>query len=99
MAELIVKIDPADVSERVLDEIKYKGKTIREWADSLTDPKTKADEIRAMSDDELANLLSPLGSCPVVADGIPFNDNANCSDDCDKCWLEWLQSPAEAPEQ
>lgn len=61
-------------------------------------PITNADHIRSMADEELANLLSPLGSCPVVADGIPFNDNAVCLDDCDACWLNWLKTPAEEGE-
>lgn len=52
---------------------------------------TNADRIRAMSDEELANFLFPLGSCPVVADGLPFNESAECSDDCEKCWLDWLK--------
>jgi len=54
---MTVKIDPADVAERVIDDITYKGKTIREWADALTNPKTKGDELRAMSDEEMADFF------------------------------------------
>ena len=35
----------------------YKGKTLKEWADSISKPVTNADRIRAMTDDELAEYL------------------------------------------
>lgn len=57
MAELTIKIKPDDIAERVIDDVAYKGKTTREWADLLTNPKTNADRIRAMSDEGLAHLL------------------------------------------
>lgn len=93
MAELIVKIDPADVAERALDEITYKGKTIREWADLLTNPKTKGDEIRVMSDEELAEWIVThdieYGDCPPQH---PFCDVGIMQDDCRLCWLDWIKS-------
>ena len=53
--------------------------------------KTNADRIRAMSDEELAELLADDDrACPPK--------HRNCRkyiDRCDGCWLEWLQQPAE----
>lgn len=69
----------------------YKGKTLQEWADSISKPKTNADRIRAMSDEELAKFLTyltgicPPGKCP--------RDDGMCS--ANNCWLEWLRSEAE----
>lgn len=51
-------------------------------------PKTNADRIRAMSDEELAKWLTPKG-CPTEATGRCFR--VSCKD----CWKEWLQQPAE----
>ena len=57
---------------------------------------TNGDRIRAMTDEELANFLFPLGSCPIIADGLPFNESADCADDCEKCWLDWLKKEVES---
>ncbi len=47
---------------------------------------TNADRIRAMTDEELRDLISEGLICPV----------ADCSDaDCDECWLNWLKEEAE----
>ena len=52
----------------------------------LGDPKTNADRIRAMTDDELAEFISACG-CP---------DHArDCRESCKDCALEWLKEPAE----
>ena len=45
-----------EAANRVLDEFEYNGKTIREWADTLAHPKSNGDRIRAMTDEELADL-------------------------------------------
>lgn len=58
--ELNIKFDEkmiVETANRVLDEYEYKGKTIREWADLIAHPKTKADLIRTMSDEELAEWI------------------------------------------
>lgn len=48
-------------------------------------PKTNADRIRAMSDEELADIVV-----------CPHTGNWDlCRDDCKKCRLEWLKQPAE----
>lgn len=38
----------------------YKGKTLQEWADSISKPKTNADRIRSMSDEELAEWIERI---------------------------------------
>ena len=53
-------------------------------------PMTNADRIRAMSDEELAELIDrETDSCA------PTGDCEKMSRDCKACWLEWLQQPAE----
>ena len=50
---------------------------------------TNADRIRAMSDDELANIIE----CPY---GNPyFDEHLPCKGSCHDCLLIWLQMPAE----
>jgi hypothetical protein len=49
------------------------------------EPKTHADRIRAMSDDELAEYFGDC-LCPM---------KINCSGPCDACIMEWLSKPAE----
>ena len=54
------------------------------------EPMTNADRIRAMSDEELAELIDrETDSCA------PTGDCEKMSRDCKDCWLEWLQQPAE----
>ena len=53
-------------------------------------PMTNTDRIRAMSDEELAELIDrETDSCA------PTGDCEKMSRDCKACWLEWLQQPAE----
>ena len=47
---------------------------------------TNADRIRAMSDEELANIVV----CPHCK-----TNWDKCTDDCFTCRLEWLKQPAE----
>lgn len=61
------------------------------WCDTfngitLKQPRTNADCIRAMSDEELAKFLNVAG-CPC-----PEKD---CRPTCEVCIEEWLQQPAE----
>ena len=78
----------AKVANRALDEFEFNGKTIREWAEALTYPKTNADRIRAMSDEALAGWLSIYcrGKTP------PYEP---CRKSCEACWLDWLRQEAE----
>lgn len=92
MAKLTVKIEPEDIAERVIDGFKYKGKTIREWADMLTNPKTNGDWLRALPDEELANQLCnhACALCPIT----PCEGRMEIGREaCYKRWLNYLQSP------
>ena len=73
-----------EAANRVLDEFEYKGKTIREWADLITNPKTNADRIRAMTDEELAEYL----------DGVCHDLWQIFVKDPQKMWLDWLKQEA-----
>ena len=49
---------------------------------------TNADKIRAMTDEELAELFAKCHiGCPVMP--------TNCADSCRACWLKWLMKEAE----
>ena len=51
-------------------------------------PVTNADRIRAMSDEELADLIyREIGYCA------PTGDCEKTSNDCKACWLDWLHQP------
>ena len=52
---------------------------------------TNADRIRAMSDEELAKLLSnDARACPDrIVRCVDYGNN------CESCWLGWLKQPAE----
>lgn len=85
--ELNIKFDEKMIIEtanRVLDESMYKGKTIREWADLIANPKTNADRIRSMSDEELAKFLTKKMYARIAGDW--------------KKWLDWLRQEAEGGE-
>lgn len=68
-------------ANRVLDEFEYKGKTVREWADLIANPKTNADRIRAMTDEELADWFSSIAEKAVKHGGKIKSS----------CWLDWLK--------
>lgn len=55
-----------------------------------TPPKTNADCIRAMSDEELAELFWIRADCKLCP-----NRKQYCSDDCKGAWLNWLKQEAE----
>lgn len=62
--------------------------------DNLTEPVlTNADRIRAMSDEELVELLDYDLGCPATGNCEKMNR------DCKACWLDWLQQPAETEEK
>ena len=48
-------------------------------------PQTNADRIRAMSDEELARMFRGTG-CPRIV-CVSFGE------DCNACWVDWLQQP------
>lgn len=51
-------------------------------------PQTNADCIRAMSDEELARMLSDA-VCPIVQS----DDVCEFFGNCVNCWLDWLKQP------
>lgn len=48
-------------------------------------PKTNADRIRAMSDEELARTFAQTGNCP------PSPEYGHNCERCSKCWLDYLR--------
>lgn len=95
--ELKIKLDEkmiAETANRVLDEFKYNGKTIREWADLIANPKTNADKIRTETDDELADWFIKIQDD--VADyydgGHAFAPELPTLKDS---WLDWLKQECE----
>lgn len=101
MAELMtVKIEAEDIAERVLDEVTYKGKSIREWADMLTNPKTNGDRLRILSNEELAETFAwhmVELVCRVASNfGCDLGPEKQLLFEQNKTdWFDWLQSPAD----
>lgn len=102
MAELKipVRIDGYKCVEDMVQAVlnyTYKGKTLKEWADSISNPQTNADRIRAMSDEELAVVIA----WPYLASPPWCSEHTTCpyiSEDptpCDKCALDWLKQEVE----
>ena len=56
-------------------------------------PQTNADKIRAMSDEELVEVLDYELGCPATGNCEKMNR------DCKACWLDWLKQPAEEGER
>lgn len=62
-------------------------------------PKTKADLLRAMTDEELAKTMNSTGECPPCECPYAYADlsesGGNITDkQCVECWLEWLKQEA-----
>lgn len=53
---------------------------------------TRADQLRAMSDEELCEFLGQCKCCDICEEGC---DSCAYNGDCDKRLLEWLQEPIE----
>ena len=73
-----IKIDGFQCIEEMVQTVlnyTYKGRTLKEWADSISEPQTNADRIRAMTDKELAEYLCRVEN----ADSYAFD------------WLYWLK--------
>ena len=58
-------------------------------------PKTNADRIRAMSDEELVKYFWDIGVWDSFEDGKFCDNNCNAEHNCDLCRLKWLQQPCE----
>lgn len=67
------------------------------FCDKYTHPPiTNADRIRSMSDEELCSFMSSFNVCDT-------RSTQECKfmflADCQQCLMEWLQHPAEKPEE
>ena len=63
----------------------------------MNKPKTKADKIRAMSDEELAELIGDNIDCAICKKDI-FGKGVcprTYGKDCHRVWIEWLREEAE----
>lgn len=54
-------------------------------------PKTNADRIRAMTDEELAELMEDKGDCPPIECPHDGEGAKVTRLDCKACWLDWLK--------
>lgn len=76
---------------------KYSDEEVTSWClqSPCKDEKpSNADRIRAMTDEELAEMMSPNDNgCPPIMRGC-----TSClgQTSCEKCWLDWLKQEAEA---
>lgn len=59
------------------------------------EPKTNADRIRNMSDEELAEFMSENTSCYYCKVQCEDRPNSPTESSCNFRWLDWLQSEAE----
>lgn len=59
-----------------------------------TKPKTNADRIRAMSDEELAEVFEGGFHCEACSEGSKGRKN-ECDLKCEEHCLQWLKQPAE----
>ena len=96
--ELNIKFDEkmlVAVANRVLDEYEYNGKTIREWADIISNPRTKADSVRSMSDEEMAKTFANYISCPncpISYCKVRFTmERLGCQEN----WIDWMKQECE----
>ena len=65
-----------------------------DYCPQATPPKTKADRIRAMSDEEMAKEFS--GQCPAIFGGTRMaGEECAGFESCQDCWLDWLKQEEE----
>lgn len=57
------------------------------YCPQATPPKTNADRIRSMTDEELGKLLNEFGHCPLSR----IEDECRSFDRCRDCWIDWLK--------
>lgn len=55
-------------------------------------PQTRADRIRSMTDEELAEFLRVVGGCGPCHDQAYCKSRPRCEDNC---WLDWMRQEAE----
>ena len=97
------------LTERGKDLVKYMPQAVNALADRLIEkltervlygekPQTNADRIRAMTDEELANLLHDH-SCSLCPPNYKCDGRVEVGrKKCKEYWLRWLKSPVEVDE-
>lgn len=74
----------------------YKGKTLKEWANSISEPQTNADRIRSMTDEELAEwIANEIWKAFAQGAGNPFFNQEEAVKLENQEWLDWLKEEAE----
>lgn len=95
----ILKIDLHEYAEKVaeitLDEMQYKGKTLRQWADGITNPKNNADRIRSMTDEELADFMAQFMYCINCWKFDKEQGICTRTSGCNSAMLDWLKQECE----
>ena len=88
---LIQDINPKEICNHI------ENGNLAEWcnawriaAKEALQPKTNADRVRAMSEEELANIMADTPICKER-----YIDCIKDGRDCESCLLEWLKRPAE----
>lgn len=77
---------------------------VRDYMTGALKPKTNADRIRSMSDEELAEFFGRQEYRRPTFDGwLPLCNHVmgprTCHEDgCEKCWLDWLRQEVEEGE-
>lgn len=66
-----------------------------DYCPQATPPKSNADKIRAMTDEELAEWLKNIRFSWTCLPRDNGNRCADFKDDCKACWLNWLEQEAE----
>ena len=74
--------------------IGYVYKWLEECFEIVEEPKTNADRIRAMSDEELASFMDRCEMSDIDY-AKTFCDLCNGQYECDQCRLDWLKQKAE----
>ena len=78
----------------------YSGKpTVRNDSCMAWKPQTEivtnADCIRAMTDEEIAEMFSHSGKYFCHGNGYdPHSERCDYGDECEECWLDWLRQEA-----
>ena len=73
-------------------EVVYRGYCV-DGPCSCFEPKTNADKVRAMTDEELAEFCSRAGNAYPCPPGKKWPHA--CEAGCGNCWLDWLKQEAE----
>ena len=76
----------------IVTELEFTGD---KEAKIIRKPKTNADKLRAMSDEELAVWLRNIRYSWTCVPRDNGNRCSNFNDDCNACWLDWLKQEAE----